>query len=127
MQDARSKKARTEYRLLIPSSARAGLVEQSASPSPGLELVPERDISSARAALVSNKQTSSNQRAILSVIRDALIENTGKSYDDAWCAKVRDHISDHPKPGSYYAAAIRSNPQRYVPTPMPRYSGEIDR
>ena len=98
----------------------------SASTGDEPALVREPDITSTGAVLISNRQSLSNQqRAILDVVRETLLEVTGKTFDDErdWYARVRDTIGAGHHP-NYYRKVIRSNPSRYVPTPTPRYGGE---
>jgi hypothetical protein len=65
---------------------------------------------------------------ILDAIHHALLAATGKTLDYRWCAKVRDTISDVPKPASYYVTAIRRDPERFAPTSQPpRFSAQANR
>jgi hypothetical protein len=62
---------------------------------------------------------------VLDAIREALLNATGKTFDDErdWYARVRDSIGPGHHP-NYYRKVITSTPWNYQPTQTPRYLGE---
>ena len=119
--EARSKKARTRYRITSPT---AGLVPErdQASPTAGLDQSQSGTSASPtaghRSDLFSDQGQISSQ--VIDKIIDVLRETTGRTVSREWAARQARRIG----PGksntlAYVEKVIRSRPGDFLPTPQP--------
>ncbi len=129
---ARSQGARTEYQLVVPPRAGGALPEQTPRAPAALAVGQETTTGRAPVALIPTKNSnpSSNQRSAdpadtIQEVADAMTREFRVQVDQRHAGRIVQQVlagKDVSDPFKYVMAAVRRNPEPYLPTyTPPRY------